>query len=198
MALAAQNPLTSGDHVTDPPGQAALRVRACIIEPIARSPPGHPGTLAYAGDTAAIPFQAAVPRLRQDPKAHPRVLMDQPGRIPAVRLPRTSRQCSSISGRVLPWGCIRHNMSDVYSRLMKRTQIYIDEELDSQLRAAAATEGRSAAALIRDAVRQYLRRKARSTPSDPFLELAGTFTGGPPDASTEHDRYLYGPGRRRR
>jgi plasmid stability protein len=81
----------------------------------------------------------------------------------------------------------------MYSLLMRRTQIYIDEDLDSQLRTAAAAEGRSAAALIRDAVRLYLADgRGPERTADPLLELAGAFEGGPRDASTEHDRYLYG------
>lgn len=75
---------------------------------------------------------------------------------------------------------------------MKRTQIYIDEELDARLREAAAAEGRSAASLIREAVRSYLSAGGTIGSSDAFLELAGAFSGGPPDESTEHDRYLYG------
>ncbi len=75
---------------------------------------------------------------------------------------------------------------------MKRTQIYIDEDLDVRLRTTAAEEGRSAAALIRDAVRLYLaERRGGPATNDPFLELAGAFEGGPRDASTDHDRYLY-------
>jgi hypothetical protein len=73
---------------------------------------------------------------------------------------------------------------------VKRTQIYLDEDLDRRLRAAARAEGRSAAALIRDAVRAYLARKRVPT-ADPFLEIAGAFAG-PPDGAEEHDRYLYG------
>lgn len=73
---------------------------------------------------------------------------------------------------------------------MKRTQIYLDEDIDFRLRAA---EGRSAAALIRDAVRLYLAERGGLQPTaDPFLELAGAFEDGSRDASTDHDRYLYG------
>ncbi len=75
---------------------------------------------------------------------------------------------------------------------MKRTQIYIDEELDERLRAAAAREGRSAASLVRDAVRLYLSEGKGAPARDPFLEIAGAFAGGPTDAAEEHDRYLYG------
>ena len=80
---------------------------------------------------------------------------------------------------------------------MKRTQIYIDEELDRRLRAAAAEEGRSAAALVRDAVRAYLTQRRGKPEADPILALAGTFTSRRPDASVEHDRLLYGDEQRR-
>lgn len=78
---------------------------------------------------------------------------------------------------------------------MRRTQIYLDEDLDRDLRLIAAAEGRSAAAVIRDAVRQYLTAASRKGAHDPFLALADAFSGGPGDASTDHDRYLYGPSR---
>jgi len=77
---------------------------------------------------------------------------------------------------------------------MRRSQIYIDEDLDAQLRLAAREEGRSAADLIREAVRTYLADRGPGHPADPFLEIAGAFSGGPSDASVEHDRYLYGDG----
>ena len=74
---------------------------------------------------------------------------------------------------------------------VKRTQIYLEEELDRSLRARAEAEGRSAAAVIREAVRRYLAEHGTEPSADPFLAIAGTFSGGPPDASVEHDRYLY-------
>lgn len=86
----------------------------------------------------------------------------------------------------------------MYTALMKRTQIYLDQDLDARLRVVAAEEGRSAAAVIRDALRTYLAGRRSAVAADPFLELAGAFAGGPRDASTEHDRYLYGERARRR
>lgn len=77
---------------------------------------------------------------------------------------------------------------------VKRTQIYIDEELDQQLRTKALAEGRSAAALVREALRSYLAKGKAKAQKDPFLELSGAFSGGPRDSSLEHDRYLYGTG----
>ena len=80
---------------------------------------------------------------------------------------------------------------------MRRTQIYIDEDLDRELRATAAAQGRSAAALIRQALRVYLSADslgghAINADSDPILAMIGTLRGLPEDAATEHDRDLYG------
>lgn len=75
---------------------------------------------------------------------------------------------------------------------VRRTQIYIDEDLDRDLRRLAAAEGRSAAAVIRDAIRAYLSHRAdgRGEP-DPILAMAGALSGLPPDAALEHDRDVY-------
>ncbi|MGH2498810.1 MAG: CopG family transcriptional regulator [Candidatus Limnocylindria bacterium] len=73
---------------------------------------------------------------------------------------------------------------------MLRKQIYLDESLDRRLRTAAASEGRSAASLIRDAVRGYLDRRAADE-DDPFRRIVGAFNFEPADSSLEHDRYLY-------
>jgi len=85
----------------------------------------------------------------------------------------------------------------MYTSPMKRTQIYIEEELDRRLRAAAAEDGRSAAALIREAVRAYLEQRRGDRSEDPILALAGSFTSRRPDASVEHDALLYGADQRR-
>lgn len=76
-------------------------------------------------------------------------------------------------------------------------QIYLDEAVDQDLRQAAAAEGRSAAAIIRDALRAYLAGGTGTAPmvDDPILAMAGRFGGLPPDAAVDHDRYLYGPER---
>lgn len=77
--------------------------------------------------------------------------------------------------------------------VVKRTQIYLDEELDAELRIVATFEGRSAAAVIREAVRAYLDQRAeeRGAIDDPFADVIGAFAGGPPDAAERHDDYSY-------
>jgi plasmid stability protein len=89
----------------------------------------------------------------------------------------------------------------MYFCVMRRTQIYLDDDLDVALRQLAAADGRSAAALIRDALRSYLRERRTASPHDPILAAAGTVVGLPPDAAEQHDHDLYRdgkPGRRRR
>ena len=89
----------------------------------------------------------------------------------------------------------------MYTDMMRRTQIYLDEELDRELRAVAATEGRSAADLIREAVRRYLAEQRGSAAVDPIAAMIGSVEGLASDAAAEHDRDLYGaprPARRRR
>lgn len=85
-------------------------------------------------------------------------------------------------------------------RVVRRTQIYLDESMDRELRQRAASEGRSAAALIREAVTAYLARPDPPDGDDPIRAMAGAFAGMGRDASVEHDRDLYGskPRRRRR
>jgi hypothetical protein len=76
---------------------------------------------------------------------------------------------------------------------VRRTQIYLEERVDQQLRQQAAAEGKSAAAIIREALDHYLARN-RSEPenADPVRAMAGRFSGLPSDAAVEHDRDIYG------
>lgn len=86
----------------------------------------------------------------------------------------------------------------MYTPVVKRTQIYLEEELDRELRAAAAAEGRSAAAVIRDAVRRYLAGVDGQPSADPFLAIAGSVAGRAGDGALNHDRYVYGARRERK
>lgn len=75
---------------------------------------------------------------------------------------------------------------------MKRTQIYLEENLAEELAAAAVEEGRSGAALIRDALREYLERRERRPRRKSALDdFIGIYEGSP-DASITVDQVLYG------
>lgn len=79
----------------------------------------------------------------------------------------------------------------VYDGFVLRKQIYLDEASDRGLRQLASATGRSAASLVREAVRLYLDGRGQRD-EDPLRSLVGAFSGGPRDAAAEHDRYLYG------
>jgi plasmid stability protein len=73
---------------------------------------------------------------------------------------------------------------------MIRTQIYLDKELQQALRTRSVAEGRSVAALIREAVARFISPPRRTGKTDPFLAIAGKFSG-PGDSAEHHDEYLY-------
>lgn len=74
---------------------------------------------------------------------------------------------------------------------MRRTQIYFDEPLHRRILRRAKTEGRTAAALIREAAARYLDEHALDE-EDPIRSLIGAGKGGPRDGAKDHDKYLYG------
>ncbi|MBI2264955.1 MAG: hypothetical protein HYU64_07260 [Armatimonadetes bacterium] len=80
---------------------------------------------------------------------------------------------------------------------MKRKQIYLSEDMEQELRAAALFRGASEAAIVREALEQYLQARRPKVPleEDPLWKLVGIIEDGPPDASEAIDYYLYGPGR---
>lgn len=71
--------------------------------------------------------------------------------------------------------------------VMHRTTIFLDEPLLRRLRAAAQREGRSFAALVRDALTAYLdgARPATRLPS-----ITGQFAGGRSDTSERLNELL--------
>lgn len=77
---------------------------------------------------------------------------------------------------------------------MRRTQIYFDDSLHQRIRRTAKDEGRTAAALIREAAARYLDERAPRH-DDPIRAFIGGAKKGPSDAAREHDRYLYGSDR---
>jgi predicted transcriptional regulator len=75
---------------------------------------------------------------------------------------------------------------------MERTQIYLDEELKEALRAVAEREGRSLAAVVREAVAEYVSTRRDVAEDDPLLALIGIGGGTITDGAINHDHYLYG------
>lgn len=80
-------------------------------------------------------------------------------------------------------------LSVMYTAIMKRLQIYIDEELDAALAVESRRAGRSKAALIRECVaRQYRDRLA----PDPLDSVVGFIEGTAGDSQSVDD-VIYGP-----
>lgn len=75
----------------------------------------------------------------------------------------------------------------MYTPLMRRIQIYIDEEVDDALRAEAARSGRSKAALIRECVSERIARS--ESQEDPLTALVGSVDADPVD---DIDEVIYG------
>ena len=80
---------------------------------------------------------------------------------------------------------------------MKRKQIYIEEGQEERLKRLAATRGLPEAALIREAVAEYLTAQEapqfESMEDTPLWNIVGIATGpGPIDGSLNHDHYIYG------
>jgi hypothetical protein len=75
-------------------------------------------------------------------------------------------------------------------RRMKRLQIHIEEELDDALAVAAAQQGTSKAALIRQAVAERYASAEDGTAA--LMRMAGMLKGGTPDDSQSIDDVVYG------
>jgi predicted DNA-binding protein len=72
---------------------------------------------------------------------------------------------------------------------MKRLQIRIEDELDEALAVAAAQQGTSKAALIRQAIDEWYANAVDGT--EALLSMSGMFKGGSPDDSASIDAVVY-------
>jgi predicted DNA-binding protein len=77
-----------------------------------------------------------------------------------------------------------------------RTQIYLPEDLYNRLKRRSQSDGKPMAQYIRESLQKYLdeEEKAEAFPDDPIWKI-GRGLGEDDDLSTEHDRYLYSPGK---
>ncbi len=74
--------------------------------------------------------------------------------------------------------------------MMIRTQIQLTEAQARALKKLAAERGVSMAELIRQGVERVLADGDPRERRRRALAVLGTFEGGPPDVSTNHDKYL--------
>ena len=83
---------------------------------------------------------------------------------------------------------------------MDRTQIYLPEDVKDEAMALAERQGRSFAAVVRDALTEYVIKHApESKEKDPVLEAVARLKpskDGPADSAKQHNHYLYGAPKR--
>ncbi len=75
----------------------------------------------------------------------------------------------------------------MYTLIMRRIQIYIEEVVDETLQAEAARTGRSKAALIRECIAAKFSKRV-PLEEDPLTALAGSVDAEPADV----DEVVYG------
>jgi len=80
----------------------------------------------------------------------------------------------------------------MYDPAVRRTQIYLEEEQSRRLYEIAAAQGKSTAAVVRDAVNRYLSEAETSPEQNPLWEFVGSVKNLPRDAAEDHDQDLYG------
>lgn len=76
----------------------------------------------------------------------------------------------------------------------KRTQMYLPEDMFEQLTFLAKKEHKSRAALLREAVVSFLKKKEQinSWKGDSLMKIVGRGKSKEKDLSVNHDKYLYG------
>lgn len=74
----------------------------------------------------------------------------------------------------------------------KRTQMYFPADLYRKLKSISASQSRSIASVVREAVERYIKDIESGKPEDdPIFQMIG-IAEADEDLSEEHDRYLYG------
>ena len=73
---------------------------------------------------------------------------------------------------------------------MERVLVQLTAEELARLRLRSSTSGRSVAALVREAVDEWIARDERADRVDRALATVGQFRSGLGDLAENHDRYL--------
>lgn len=76
---------------------------------------------------------------------------------------------------------------------MIRTQIYLPEDLYNDLKLLAATKKKNFSDLIREGAREVIRKK-RASKKKNWKKFIGVIKGGPKNAASKIDYYVYGEG----
>ena len=79
---------------------------------------------------------------------------------------------------------------------LKRTQMYIHEDMLIKLKKKADAEKTTIAGIVRNAVSEFLgKEKAKDWAEDPLWSMVGASSSKEKDVSVNHDKYLYGKGK---
>ncbi|HLV10449.1 MAG TPA: CopG family transcriptional regulator [Halanaerobiales bacterium] len=76
--------------------------------------------------------------------------------------------------------------------MVKRKQIYLDEDMIEVIEVIAEKKGISQSEIIRRSLRGYIRKAQKEGEiSDPLLEVIGLGKSEITDGAVEHDKYIY-------
>ena len=79
---------------------------------------------------------------------------------------------------------------------LKRTQMYIQEDMLTKLKKKADEEKTTVASIVRNAVSDFFgREKIKDWIKDPLWSMVGSSSSKEKDLSVNHDKYLYGKGK---
>ncbi|MBI5358129.1 hypothetical protein HZB69_00660 [Candidatus Amesbacteria bacterium] len=77
---------------------------------------------------------------------------------------------------------------------MIRTQVYIPDDLHSELMLLAKQEGVNFSTLVREGAKEVIKMKRVKNTKKWGVGFIGALKGGPKDLSSKIDYYLYGDG----
>ncbi len=76
---------------------------------------------------------------------------------------------------------------------LKRTQMYLPEDVLRELKRRAAEEKTTIAGIVRSAVSEFLgKNREKNWLEDPLWKMVGASSSKEGDLSVNHDKYLYG------
>ncbi len=77
--------------------------------------------------------------------------------------------------------------------MLKRTQMYLPEEVLNRLKRKSKKEKTTVSGIVRDALAEYLaKEETKDWRHDALWEIVGRVSSGKKDLSAKHDEYLYG------
>lgn len=76
---------------------------------------------------------------------------------------------------------------------LRRTQMYLPEDILRELKRRSAEEKTTIAAIVRSALSEFLgKNREKNWLEDPLWEMVGASSSKEGDLSVNHDKYLYG------